>query len=264
LELYSNRIAIDMTVLISAANVFRLFASAERDLSVTDVAEGLSLPKSSASRLLRQMLECGMLERCADSLLYRPALLLLEVAHQVRATTPLLARMEQELENLVGESGHTGYISVLDQPGASVVVLRVHRGSHPLQVVTWPGHKSAAIATSTGRALLARLDDATVASHFDQLVAKAAPSSPRDLTSLRNRLEQIRRDGWAAAQDEALPGVGSVSCAVADPLGKETMAFCLSFPSRQIPPVDAEALARGLADRARKIGRAIGDPFWSR
>jgi DNA-binding IclR family transcriptional regulator len=252
-----------MSILDSAANVLRLFARSECDLTVTDIVTGLNLPKSSASRLLKQMMECGLLERDAQTLAYRPALLLLEVSHQVRAATPLLRRMEQELEALVHESGHTGYISVLDETGTSVVVLRVHHGTHPLRVVTWPGHRSPAISTSTGRALLARLDDATVDARFAALVAKAAPRSPRDLASLQAGLARVRQEGWSLALNEALPGVGSLSCAVADPISGETLAFCLSFPSDPGQSGDIESLAQRLTGHARSIGRAIGDPFWN-
>lgn len=252
-----------MSILDSATSVLRLFARSEHDLTVTDIVAGLNLPKSSASRLLKQMMECGLLERDAQTLAYRPALLLLEVSHQVRATAPLLRRMEQALEALVHESGHTGYISVLDETGTSVVVLRVHHGTHPLRVVTWPGHRSPAVATSTGRALLARLDDTVIDARFAALLPAASPNSPQDLAGLHASLQRIRQQGWASAQDEALPGVGSLSCAVADPASGETLAFCLSFPAGPDQADGIDSLAERLTGHARAIGRAIGDPFWN-
>lgn len=255
-----------MSILNSAANVFRLLVEREHSLTVTDAVQGLGLPKSSASRLLKQMMECGLLERDPRSLAYRPSLLMLEVAHHARAHTPLLRRMEDALEALVKETGHTGYISVLDDGGRHVVVVRAHHGSHPLRVVTLPGHRLPAWSTSTGRALLARLDDSVVAARFPGPLGGAqasASQAPRDTPALLALLNQAREQGWAYAVDESLAGVGSVSATVQDPESGETLAFCLSFPASLSHPGFAEALAGSLVGHARAIGRAAGDAFWS-
>lgn len=252
-----------MSVLNSATDVLQLLARTGRDLTVSDVVEGLGVPKSTASRVLKQMMECGLLERSARTLAYRPSLLILELSHQVRASTPLLGRMEEALQALVNETGHTGYISVLDESKRHVVVLRVHHGSHPLRVVTWPGHRSLAVAVSTGRALLARLPEADLEHLYGSGYPDVPERAPDTLPALRERLDHIRRHGWAAAQNEALPGVGSVSCSVADPESGETLAFCLSFPVPLDEPGFVDALARRLVGHARSIGRAAGDPFWN-
>jgi DNA-binding IclR family transcriptional regulator len=253
-----------MTILNSATEVLRLLARGERDLTVTDVVNGLAMPKSSASRLLKQMMEAGLLERNATSLAYRPALLILELSHQVRASTPLLKRMEHILEAMVRETGHTGYISVLDETGEHVVVMRVIHGSLALRVVTWPGHRSPAYATATGRALLARLDDETIRQRFAATpMAELSTRSPQNVGELIARVEQVRRCGWALALDEALPGVGSISCSVADPNSRETLAFCLSFPAPAGEAATVQALQESLLGHARSIGRAAGDSFWT-
>jgi DNA-binding IclR family transcriptional regulator len=210
------------------------------------------------------MMEAGLLERNGASLAYRPALLILELSHQVRASTPLLKRMEHMLEAMVRETGHTGYISVLDETGEHVVVMRVIHGSLALRVVTWPGHRSPAYATATGRALLARLDDETIRQRFATTpMAGLSKRSPQNVTELIERVAQVRQYGWALAQDEALPGVGSISCSVADPDSRETLAFCLSFPASTGVPDALKKLQQSLLGHARSIGRAAGDPFWT-
>jgi DNA-binding IclR family transcriptional regulator len=255
-----------MSILESAARVFRLLADREGGLTVTDVVDSLGLPKSSSSRLLKQMMECGLLERDLRSLAYRPSLLMLEVAHKVHAHTPLLTRMEQALQALVDETGHTGYISVLDEGARHVVVVRALHGSHSLRVVTRPGHRLPAYATSTGRALLARLDDATVAARFHEPLEAPhllTPNAPRNVAALTALLHEVRERGWAYALDETLAGVGSVSATVHDPDSDETLAFCLSFPASLSQPGLADALAQRLVGHARSIGRAAGDSFWN-
>lgn len=252
-----------MSILNSATDVFRLLVGSERALTVTDVCAGLGLPKSSSSRLLKQMMECGLLERDPNTLAYSPSLLMLEVGHQVRVSTPLLGRMETALRELAQETGHTGYISVLDESGRNVVVLRVLQGSHALRVVTWPGHRLPAFATSTGRALLARLDDEQIRARFPDKLECASEHAPKTVTELIARLHGVRSQGWATALSESLPGVGSLSCSISDPAIGETLAFCLSFPEPLAGPGALEALAARLTGHARTIGRAAADPFWN-
>ncbi|AOB32161.1 hypothetical protein AKI39_17760 [Bordetella sp. H567] len=254
-----------MSVLDNATRVLRVLAQHGGQVSVTEVVAQLGLPKSSSSRLLKQMLESGLLERDPATLRYRPALLLLEVAHQSRASTPLIRRMEQALESLVADTGHTGYISVLDDNRRDVVVVRAFPGSHLLRVVTQPGYRLPAYASSTGRALLARLDDAAARqAHPAAADPRAAvlPHAPRTLAALRAQLEQVRARGWAWALDESVTGVGSVSATVGDAQSGETLAFCLSFPASLNRPGFVDVLAHRLVGYAAAIGRAAGDSFW--
>jgi DNA-binding IclR family transcriptional regulator len=252
-----------MSILDSATDVLKLLARSSRDLTVTDVVNELDVPKSTASRVLKHMTACGLLERDARTLAYRPSLLILELSHQVRASSSILDRMEDALQALVQETGHTGYISVLDETCRHVVVLRVRHGTQPLRVVTWPGHRSPAVAVSTGRTLLARLSDSALADLYADNYPVVPARAPRDLKALQARLDEVRRDGWSLAMDEALPGVGSISCSVADPESGETLAFCLSFPVPQDDPAFVQSLTQRLVGHARTIGRAARDEFWT-
>lgn len=252
-----------MSSLDTAAAVLRLMSGLHRAASVTEVAAGLALPKSTVSRLLRHMAEAGLLERDPASLLYRPGLLLLEAGRLACHDAPLCDRLEAALGDLTQLTGHTGYISVLD--GSDVIVLRVSPGTQALRLVTFPGHRSPAWATSTGRALLARLDDAAVAERLATVRYELPANAPRSLADVLDRLAPIRRDRFAVALDETLEGTGSVSAAILDPGAGSGLAFCLSFPRRGAEETRAEIgrLAHLLIKKAESIGRVIGDEFWA-
>lgn len=252
-----------MSTLESASDLLRWIARTGRHPTVSDTSLHFGWPKSSTSRLLKQMLNCGLLERDVATLAYRPALLMLELGRQVQTSTPVLQRMAEELEALVRSTGHTGYISVLDESRRHVVVLRVFHGTHALRVVTEPGRRLPAASTSTGRALLARLDDTQIAQSFPAGLETDAATGPQDLAQLGACLQKIRSQGWAVAFNEALPGVGSISCAIGNPASGQTWAFCLSFP---VPldgcPDFVDGLVQALVERARRLGQAAGDPGW--
>ena len=249
-----------MSILDNAANILRLIAHRQSGITMSDVAEQLALPKSTASRVLKQLTHYGFLLRDPQTLIYTPGLLILEAAHVVHRDSTLADHVETALLDLRARTGHTGYISVLD--GTDVLALRVFLGTHALRVVTVPGTRSPAWATSTGRVLLSRLSPKARQRHLPDNFGPAGVNAPTALAELDQRLEQIHQRGWSHAIDEAVPGVASVSCCVTDPMQNQTMAFCLSFPAALATDEEIERVAALLTERARKIGRAIADPHW--
>ncbi|QGZ66151.1 IclR family transcriptional regulator [Paraburkholderia acidisoli] len=264
-----------MSILETATTVLRLMAKEQRELSMIDLVDRLDMPKSSASRVLKQMTETGLLERDKKSLAYRPSMLLLELSHLVRASSSLIDMCAQALETLGARYGHTGYVSVLE--GNDVVVLRVRPGSLAFRAMTNPGHRSASWATSTGRALLARETDESIRARFplglrpahgaaaDPAQADDARSPNRGPATVDALIEEIaatRSRGYALAQNEALYGVCSVGCAIADPSSGECLSFCLSFPSGAEEAATIAELGEAVRAEARTIGRSLGDPYW--
>ncbi|MDB5848295.1 MAG: hypothetical protein JWP29_2047 [Rhodoferax sp.] len=251
-----------MASLESAGVILRLINQLKRQVTVTDLVDHLAMPKSSASRLLRQMADEGFLERDSLTRAFGPALMILELSRLVRSTTQLFPLLQKALQGLCLRSGHTGYISVLD--GTEVLVLFVQSGTHPLQLMTYPGHRSPAWATSTGRALLALETYDAVRQRFGAALPTVSPNAPADVDALLARLAEVRAEGYARAHNEAISGVGSISCAVSDPHTRERLAFCLSFPSADADAPGIQALALDLMAEASGIGRLVGDPAWAR
>ncbi|WP_347554109.1 IclR family transcriptional regulator [Robbsia sp. KACC 23696] len=253
-----------MSILDTASDVLRLMARRQTDLTMTDLVDQLGMPKSTASRVLKQMTETGLLARDPVSLAYRPSMLVLELGHLVRAATPLIDMCGAALETLCGRHGHTGYVSLLE--GQDVVVLKVRPGSQALRAMTNPGHRSASWATSTGRALLARETDDAVRERFRAGLPALDASEhrgPASVDALLAELALTRTRGYALAQNEAMSGVCSIGCSVADAASGERLAFCLSFPAGTLEPDSITALGRDVRAQAAQIGRALGDPFWT-
>ncbi|ACS84081.1 IclR family transcriptional regulator [Musicola paradisiaca] len=248
-----------MSILNSAAAVLQLMSRLKRSVTVSDVVEHLGYPKSTASRLLKQLSETGFLDRDSRTLAYQPSLLLLEVTYLVRHNSNLSDHIEQVLQRLCQQTGHTGYISMLS--GHDVLVLRVVPGVHALRVITHPGTRSPAWGTSTGRALLAYLPESELARQYRPVLApeKAAAMS---FAALEEKVRVIAQRQWASAVDESVPGAASVSCAVSDPHSGETLAFCLTFPSSIADEQEIANLAELVSQAARQVGKTVGDPRW--
>jgi IclR family KDG regulon transcriptional repressor len=207
------------------------------------------------------MLQEGLLSRSENSPRYKVGNLLFEISQLYKLNSSLIDVVDDAVKAVSRETGHTGYVSILD--GADVLVIRMHQGSHALRVFTPLGQRAPAFATAIGRSLLARLsDDAVRALHAEGFVPPS-PNSPQNIDDLLRALDQPRRFGWAEAVDEAIPGVGSISVSVADPEIGETVGFCISYSASQIGEEERSRVITLLSAAVHRIAHRFGDPLFA-
>jgi DNA-binding IclR family transcriptional regulator len=246
-----------MSALSNAVSVLRWLGRNGPEAGVTQVAAALGLPKSTASRVLKDMAAHGLLERDPATARYRVGMLLLEVGRHYGAGQPLVEAADAALAGLTRRTGHATGISLLD--GINVVVLRSRAGTRPLRVVTPPGNRGPAWATSTGRCLLARLDDGEIAARFREFPRPPLPAAPRSLAALMERIRQVRAVGWEEAEEESMPGVGAVSVAIVDPRTDEALALYFAFSALHVDKRERRALAALLREVAAQLAVRFGD-----
>jgi DNA-binding IclR family transcriptional regulator len=150
--------------------------------------------------------------------------------------------------------GYSGYVSVL--VGTHMVGLAHHVGGNTQQVGVPLGGRLPVDACATGRALLATMGDGEVRQLLGGRVSLAAPQSPRDFDELLSRLRQIREQGFAESQHEALPGAGAVAVAVADPQTGERLSLCLTYPLLALGPADRKRAIELLLQERRNLMRS--------
>lgn len=249
-----------MSTLENSIAILRLFNSERHELTVTEASRILAMPKSSVARLLTNMRELGLLEGSGRQPRYRIGPLFFEISQQYRLRSSLIEKAESVMISLSGQTGHTGYVSILQ--GTEVLVMRVRSGSHALRVVTPPGQRLPACETAIGRSLLARLTDEQVRALYPDGLTHSKPNSPRSLDELLKRLAAARRRGWAESLDEAVPGVGSTSIAIEDSVDHEMAGLCLTY-SATVAKSEKMEMARRLIEAGRELGLRTGDAYWS-
>ena len=249
-----------MSTLANAMDVLKLIARLRRDITVTDVATELKLPKSSASRTLSMMATYGFLERDALSRAYRPGGVIMEASYHFRATRNTASMVEEALHSLVSETGFTGYINVLDGADSLVIHMRVGTGS--LQIYTPAGTRAPAYATAPGRALLAALPDAEVVQLTGGRLDLRRGNAPRTRKDLLARLAQVRAQGWSLSRDEFVSNVAGIAAAVVDPASRQRYGFGIALPVDLATDAQCARLGALVRGAASTIGKSVGDPYW--
>ncbi|MFN3853040.1 MAG: IclR family transcriptional regulator [Phreatobacter sp.] len=244
--------------LANAAAVLHWLKRGHPDVAVVELATAMGWPKSTASRILKDMARLGLLERDETSRRYRPGLLMLELGRAYAASDPVLEAADAELQEITRRTGYSTGISILD--GIDIVVLRSRPGTHPLRVVTPPGTRGPAWANSTGRVLMTLLPDAEIARRFATFPPKPRPNAPGSLDELMARVNRARARGYDESDDESLPGLAGLSVAIQDHDGKSAFAPYIAYSASQVEPkerAELVALLKGLAVRLdERFGRA--------
>jgi len=187
-------------------DMLELLASERQGISLTDVTERLSLPKSSALALLRTLVGRGYLIRDSEDLY--------ELAESFRATgfAPfgrLLVVAPPIMRTLADEVGETVLLGALADNG-TVRLLAKEVAYQDIRYDIDLSCRPAAYCTSIGRILLAKSPDAYV---HDVLasVPKKGPTA-HTITAkafLWDQIVQARKTGIAIVEEEAeLGGTG--------------------------------------------------------
>jgi len=252
-----------VSTLANARDVLHLMAQLQRDVTVTDVAAQLGLPKSSVSRTLSMMAEYGFLDRDPVTRAYRPGGLIMEASYHFRASHGTVSLLEEEVARLVADTGHTGYVDVID--GAESLVLHMRIGTAgTLQAYTPAGTRAPAYASSMGRALLARLDDARIMQLVDARLEHSTGSAPTSRRELLATMARVRADGWDVSRGEWVPNVGGISAAVLDGDTGQIFGIGIALPASELRDQAATRYGAAVRDAAMRVGRRTGDPYWLR
>lgn len=193
--------------------VIRSFGAHAPAQTVSDVARATELSRATARRLLHTLEATGYVRREGNLFELTPRVLDLGYAFLSSHSLPELARPHlQALSTRVRESTS---VAVLDGP--SIVYVARVQANRVMQVSIGIGTRFDAYRTSLGRAILAFRDDDEVDAVWRASDRTATTDATvTSLDQLRERLAEVRTQGWALVDQELEVGVRSVAAPIRD------------------------------------------------
>ena len=226
------------------------FESRPAKLTLEEVASRTGLPRSTAHRILDQLVRCNWLDHSTYGYGLGPRLLGpggQDVLHgEIRAAAaPLLHELHLRTHLVV-------HLAVLEGP--EVLYLDKVGGRFARGLPSRVGGRAPAHATGVGKAILAWLQPEQVDTLLPVRLPRATDRTIGDLGTLRQELIRIRgRHGLAFERGEAALGAGCVAAALRGPEGP-VAALSLCGEVRTAP---LERVAPLVVDSAREISRAL-------
>jgi DNA-binding IclR family transcriptional regulator len=115
-------------------------------------------------------------------------------------------------------------------------------------------------AVSSGLIFLAQLPESTLDAYLDRELEAFTPRTLTAPDALRERLAQVRADGYAWVHEEFAEGLSSVAAGVADATGSLAAAVHVHGPAYRFPQSDESeiggqvlAAATRASERLRRI-----------
>jgi IclR family pca regulon transcriptional regulator len=237
--------------------VIRAFTRDHAALSLSDIARSAAIPAATARRCLLTLEELGYVTRSNRSFLLRPKVLELGAAYLESMNIEHLTKTH--LEELASTTADSAALCVLD--GAETVYVARASVRTLVRLEAHVGSRFPAHATSTGRVLLAglspdRLQRYFGGARFDALTERTVTDPAR----LRQLIEDCRRNGYAAVEDELAYGVVALAVPVLDQRGRVVAALNTSSHSRRITK---SRLVRDRLGMLQRVSRQISSDLAS-
>ena len=238
-----------MSVLAKAVDVIDLLGSTEQPIKLGAIADALSLPKSSAHRLLNELADLGVAVRCPDgtyTLGYRP----MRWSQSPGANGGLVAIADPVMQRLRDSTEHTVMLFVANGPER--VCIAVANGTSTLRPHVPIGGTSILGLGSGGRLLFAL---ATAA--VQEQVRALTPVERRAALPTQADVEQMQADGWSASIDSIEPGLTGLSAAIRDRSGADIGVLVIAGSSLLLTPDQFDGVLADLVAAADEVGRAV-------
>ncbi|MGH9629366.1 MAG: IclR family transcriptional regulator [Bryobacteraceae bacterium] len=249
------------SIVMSLAKGFRVlevFDDRDPELTLSEIAEKADLDAGTAFRLVQTLLMLGYLRHASSGKRYCLGLKVLDLGFNAIARMDLHSSSRPLLRSLVGQVNEAASIGVLDGPEV-VYVERVHAGLARLGVSVRIGSRIPAYCTGLGHSILAHLpiEQRMEILNMRERV-KLTPRTPTSIADIEERLERVRRLGYALSDQDTVSGLRVIAAPILDPDGHPYAGVSVAAPSVACSLQDFVASsARPVMEAAKALGRIL-------
>lgn len=237
-------------------DILELLAAEPRGLTLSQIGDRLRIARSSAHGLVHTLLQRGYLShQDAGRKTFSLGVRLIQLGLNVGDRLELRSAARPVLEPLVSATNDTALLVVPDR-GELLYVDKIVSDARDVRTDPRSSARRPLSCTSLGKALLAALDDASVAVVVRRLgLPRATGFSITTSEELLSDLAETRRRGYAVDRQEAVLGVCCVGAPVRDHTGRPVASISLSTIREFF---DSEKTGPSIRSAAVEISHAMG------
>ena len=218
----------------------------------------LGIPKSSASSILRILQGRGYLSRYSDTGRYKLGPNLLTLGRRGLETSDIRDLALPFMRALVDQVDLTCHLAILghyDVVHFEKIVSQKYFRTDKTRAV---GERVPLHSSSVGKALLAYWPRPALDAVLPYLdLHKFGPRTITTLPRLLAKLEEVRKQGYAVDDEECRPGWRCVGAPIFDPMGRSTVAVCLTGTVAELDEVRLTGAAAAVKEAAQQISRRL-------
>jgi DNA-binding IclR family transcriptional regulator len=215
-----------------AVALLKSFSDSQPEWTLGELAQRVGLAKATAHRLLAALESERLIVRNVATGGYRPGPELVALGGVAVRANDLRTVSRPVLETLAADSGETTTLEVLS--GSSVVILDEVSSRHMLGMSQEVGARLPVHATSTGKLLLAHLDEEEAENILDGPLQRLTERTVSSRRLLREQLRVICEQGFAVTDGELEAGFVAVAAPVIDYSGRVVAAVSVGGPEGRL------------------------------
>ncbi|MQA11855.1 MAG: helix-turn-helix domain-containing protein [Pseudonocardiaceae bacterium] len=213
--------------------VIEAFAVEKRPMTAVDVADSTGIPRAAVRRFLLTLTDLGYTRYDGRAFALTPRALQLGYSYLV--SSPLSAVAQPHVEELLKRAQKAlSKVSILDGGVAvrdqnEIAYVAYARGTSIFRLNISQGSRFPAWITSTGRVLLAVLDDDELEESLARTTLKSYTAATlRNCEELRSAILTARKQGWCVVDQEFEEKLTAFSVPLKDQNGRTVAALNLS------------------------------------
>lgn len=241
---------------VNRAIAIMRFLSVRGPSSLTEVANGVDIYKSTTHRLLATLKDEGLIEQDAATGKYRLGFGLAVLASSVTADLDILRCARPVCERLSEQMGETVTVAVLEGNKAAVIHQAISSSS--ALHVDWLGTLTPLHATASGKIYLAHMPEDQLRGILEEPLERYTEHTVVDPETLRDQLHSIRIKGIAYSIEELEVGLNVVGAPIRFPEGPVTAAVAVSGPAFRFPKDSIRETGELIKNAAAEISRCLG------
>lgn len=238
-----------------AIEILEILSASDSPLGITEISDGIGLPKSTVARLLSTLLYKGLVQQEAITKKYRMGSKLFKLGWKYINDLEVKDVVKPFLEELVKEVNETGHFVIEDQ-GELIYIDKVE-SNQSLRQYSQIGRSAPWHCTAVGKVILAYKNKEEI----EQIIKKSGLTKYTENTitsyeKLIKELEEIRSKGYAVDNEEIQELLRCVAVPIYNYNAEVIGAISISGPTFRIANV--EDLADKVKRTAQKISEQLG------
>jgi len=225
-------------------DLLELFSREQRPMSLSELAEQMGIPGSSAHGLVKTLQSRGYLYEINRKQGYFPTKKLSVMAGSITRAMPLLDRLEPYLSQLRDDTEET--VVLAKQQGDLVVYLDVLEPNQGVRFSPNTGELKHLHSTASGKAILASMPEHVREKFLFRIpLERCTPNTITEVERLRQAIEVGRERGWCDIEGENIPDLMAIAAPVT--INDETFVIVIGGPIQRFKPRMNEHASKLLA-----------------
>lgn len=240
----------------TAIRLLRAFDGNEIEIGVSDLAKRLGIAKSTAHRLASTLVSEGLLGQNSQTGRYRLGIGLFTLGSMVRLQFDLSSGARSLLTELRDVTGENVRLALRDSE--NIVFLHDFESPQMVRLRSSTGQIKPAFCTAEGMCLLANLDQRELKHILEIPRAERTAQTLTNEIDIRERLDEVRRLGYAVEDEESEEGTRCIAAPVQQVDGRVVAAVGLAGPRLRMKKRLFPTLIPQLLSTAKQISRQMG------